>query len=82
MDGVVFRLTLGAVDLVFWINELRQRQSPFSAPTRSMIVGLTITSGFIPRNKRQGWEDKLQQQFESMAREEFGIEIDDKVFLG
>lgn len=30
----------------------------------------------------QGWEDKLQKQFEEMAREEFGIEIDDKVFLG
>jgi aarF domain-containing kinase len=35
--------------------------------------------GLIPG---QGWEDKLQKQFEEMAREEFGIEIDDKVFLG
>ncbi|ORY29120.1 putative mitochondrion protein [Naematelia encephala] len=31
---------------------------------------------------RQGWEDKLQKQFESMAKEEFGIEIDDRAFLG
>lgn len=38
--------------------------------------------GFKPRNKRVGWEDELQKQFEAMAKEEFGIEIDDKVFLG
>jgi aarF domain-containing kinase len=39
-------------------------------------------SGLWPPAKGEGWEDKLQKQFESMAREEFGIEIDDKVFLG
>jgi aarF domain-containing kinase len=36
----------------------------------------------VPKNKRQGWEDQLQHQFESMAKEEFGIELDDTVFLG
>ncbi|RSH78956.1 uncharacterized protein EHS24_001879 [Apiotrichum porosum] len=29
-----------------------------------------------------GWEDRLQKQMESLARDEFGIEIDDTVFLG
>ena len=41
-----------------------------------------LISGFVPRSKQRGWEDKLQKQFEEMAREEFGIEIDDTVFLG
>ncbi|WWC64250.1 uncharacterized protein I303_106859 [Kwoniella dejecticola CBS 10117] len=36
---------------------------------------------FLPKEKG-GWEDKLQKQFEAMAKEEFGIEIDDTVFLG
>ncbi|WVF67199.1 hypothetical protein IAT40_001947 [Kwoniella sp. CBS 6097] len=36
---------------------------------------------FLPKDKG-GWEDKLQKQFEAMAKEEFGIEIDDTVFLG
>lgn len=35
---------------------------------------------FTPGQK--GWEDRLQKQFEAMAKEEFGIEIDDTVFLG
>lgn len=34
--------------------------------------------GFTTRDK-QGWEDKLQKQFEAMAKEEFGIEIDSYV---
>ncbi|WRT68836.1 uncharacterized protein IL334_005817 [Kwoniella shivajii] len=36
---------------------------------------------FLPKEKG-GWEEKLQKQFEAMAKEEFGIEIDDTVFLG
>jgi aarF domain-containing kinase len=38
--------------------------------------------GLLPPEKGQGWEDRLQAQFEAMAKEEFGIEIDDTVFLG
>ncbi|GFZ51505.1 hypothetical protein JCM24511_09272 [Saitozyma sp. JCM 24511] len=41
-----------------------------------------IKQRLLPPKKGSGWEDKLQQQFEDMAREEFGIEIDDTVFLG
>ncbi|WVQ81633.1 hypothetical protein IAT38_003757 [Cryptococcus sp. DSM 104549] len=36
---------------------------------------------FLPKEKG-AWEDKIQAQFEAMAKEEFGIEIDDQVFLG
>ncbi|ODN75109.1 hypothetical protein L202_06324 [Cryptococcus amylolentus CBS 6039] len=35
----------------------------------------------MPREKGD-WEERLQAQFETMAKEEFGIEIDDDVFLG
>ncbi|WVQ76577.1 hypothetical protein IAR50_006249 [Cryptococcus sp. DSM 104548] len=35
----------------------------------------------LPREKGD-WEQRLQAQFETMAKEEFGIEIDDDVFLG
>ena len=72
IDIVIFRLTLGFVDIVFWISRLKQRRSS----QRILLI-----PGFIPRHK-QGWEDQLQQQFEAMAKEEFGIEIDDEVFLG
>jgi aarF domain-containing kinase len=57
---VLFRITLGFVDLAFYWNQL---------------IGY-----FKPAQK--GWEDRLQKQFEQMAKEEFGIEIDDTVFLG
>lgn len=39
-----------------------------------------IRQRFSPSQK--GWEDELQQQFEKMAKDELGIEIDDSVFLG
>lgn len=39
-----------------------------------------VKEWFSPAQK--GWEDRLQKQFEQMAKEEFGIEIDDTVFLG
>ncbi|KAK8843490.1 hypothetical protein IAR55_007150 [Kwoniella newhampshirensis] len=41
----------------------------------------TQTQRILPKEKG-GWEDRLQAQFETMAKEEFGIEIDDQVFLG
>jgi len=31
---------------------------------------------------KEGWEDQLQHQFEKMAKDEFGIELQDDVFLG
>jgi len=60
LNSVLFRVTLGFVDLAFYWNQL--------------------ISYFKPAQK--GWEDRLQKQFEQMAKEEFGIEIDDTVFLG
>jgi hypothetical protein len=54
-----------------------------SSVSRTSLVHLHTSnpdSGFTV--KQEGWEDKLQKQFEAMAKEEFGIEIDDKVFLG
>lgn len=60
LQNVLFRITLGFVDLAFFWNQ--------------------VLSYFTPGQK--GWEDKLQKQFEAMAKEEFGIEIDDTVFLG
>ena len=60
---------------------MRQRESLLSR-LRDLPLSLGHYPDFVPRNKREGWEDRLQHQFEDMAREEFGIEIDDKVFLG
>ena len=37
---------------------------------------------FSPWSKGKGWEDMLQAQLQTMAQEEFGIDIDDKVFIG
>ncbi|EIW66956.1 hypothetical protein TREMEDRAFT_34176 [Tremella mesenterica DSM 1558] len=37
---------------------------------------------FSPWSNGEGWEDRLQAQLGTMAREEFGIEIDDTVFIG
>ncbi|KAK1921885.1 putative mitochondrion protein [Papiliotrema laurentii] len=62
LDTVIFRVTMGFIDLAFWATQARQ--------------------WFVPKSKREGWEDKLQHQFEHMAKEEFGIELDDTVFLG
>lgn len=31
---------------------------------------------------KEGWEDQLQHQFEKMAKDEFGIDLKDDVFLG
>ncbi|KAL7421425.1 hypothetical protein Q5752_004311 [Cryptotrichosporon argae] len=62
LDAVVFRLTVGVVDLAFWATQIKQ-----------CYFG-SVRDG--------NWEDKLQRQMEELAREEFGIEIDDTVFLG
>lgn len=32
--------------------------------------------------KQEGFEDLLQKQIETMARNELGVEIDDKAFMG
>lgn len=39
-------------------------------------------SAGLSSGRSLGWEDKLQKQMETLARDEFGIEIDDTVFLG
>lgn len=46
------------------------------------FVAQQFRQWFKSKDKRIGWEDELQKQFETMAKEEFGIEIDDQVFLG
>lgn len=76
LNTVIFRLTLGFVDLAFWLQQLKQRE------LYPLWLVADMSSGFLPKDKREGWEDKLQHQFEQMAKEEFGVEIDDKVFLG
>lgn len=60
-QSILFRVTLGFVDLAFWFNKV---------------------IGWWKSRADGGWEDRLQKQFEAMAKEEFGIEIDDTVFLG
>lgn len=71
---VVFSVTLWAVDVMFWITSLKQREC-LSSSAEPDFPGLT-------GDKSAGWEDRLQKQMENLARDEFGIEIDDTVFLG
>lgn len=78
VDIVTFRLTVAAVDVAFRVTQIRQCVSSRARLFRARADQI----GFVPKNKKQGWEDKLQKQFESMAKEEFGIELDDTVFLG
>ena len=69
---MVFSLTLGVVDLAFWATRWRQRELRWDP---------CLTAGLMPGDK-EGWEDKLQARMRKMAKEEFGVEIDDEVFLG
>ncbi|WVO18224.1 hypothetical protein L204_105931 [Cryptococcus depauperatus] len=43
---------------------------------------LTSVKQWLSPKEKGSWEERIQVQFEAMAREEFGIEIDDQVFLG
>ncbi|ORX38948.1 mitochondrion protein [Kockovaella imperatae] len=76
--------TIARVGLSTWLSD------------RFRMIILRMTLGFsdlifwldrlrqylLPKSKRKGWEDQLQAQFESIAKEEFGIELEDDVFLG
>ncbi|KAK6904491.1 Atypical/ABC1/ABC1-B protein kinase [Kwoniella mangroviensis CBS 10435] len=75
--------SLNSVGLSTW---LKDRLDAFVFRLTLSIVDLVFwftlqKQRFLPKEKG-GWEDKLQKQFEAMAKEEFGIEIDDTVFLG
>ncbi|WVQ94794.1 hypothetical protein IAU59_001877 [Kwoniella sp. CBS 9459] len=75
--------SLRTVGVVRWV---RDRFDAFLFRFTLSIVDLAFwftlqKQRFLPKDKG-GWEDKLQKQFEAMAKEEFGIEIDDTVFLG
>ncbi|WVN91171.1 uncharacterized protein L203_106426 [Cryptococcus depauperatus CBS 7841] len=43
---------------------------------------LTSVKQWLSPKEKGSWEERIQVQFEAMAKEEFGIEIDDQVFLG
>ncbi|OXB36500.1 aarF domain-containing kinase [Cryptococcus neoformans] len=75
--------SLHNVGLTMW---LRDRWDAFVFRFTLSIVNIafwltTLKQKLIPREKGS-WEDRIQAQFEAMAKEEFGIEIDDQVFLG
>nr|XP_019009613.1 Atypical/ABC1/ABC1-B protein kinase [Kwoniella pini CBS 10737]OCF48394.1 Atypical/ABC1/ABC1-B protein kinase [Kwoniella pini CBS 10737] len=75
--------SLNSVGISTW---LKDRLDAFIFKCTLGIVDLVFwftlkKQRFLPKEKG-GWEDKLQKQFEAMAKEEFGIEIDDTVFLG
>lgn len=77
-DAFVFRLTLSLVNLAFWLTTLKQSEQPIMCLRCRADV---LSTELIPRDKGN-WEDRIQAQFEAMAKEEFGIEINDQVFLG
>lgn len=96
MNSVIFRITLGLVDIAFMGTRIKQCRSISAIDEIGgsvewrLAISISETQWVRDRQRAepiglipgQGWEDKLQKQFEEMAREEFGIEIDDKVFLG
>ncbi|KAL0247555.1 hypothetical protein I308_103625 [Cryptococcus tetragattii IND107] len=75
--------SLHNIGLTMW---LRDRWDAFVFGLTLSLVNLafwltTLKQKLIPRDKGN-WEDRIQAQFEAMAKEEFGIEINDQVFLG
>ncbi|WWC97778.1 hypothetical protein V866_004665 [Kwoniella sp. B9012] len=75
--------SLNSVGLSTWLKDrLDAFVFRFTLSIVDLVFWFTLQKQrFLPKEKG-GWEDKLQKQFEAMAKEEFGIEIDDTVFLG
>lgn len=63
---LIFQVALFAIDLGFIITQVRQWV-------------ITKTGG---RKEGEGFEDILQRQVSAMAREEFGVELDESAFQG
>lgn len=64
---LIFRVALFAIDVGFLITQVRQ---------------WVIERTRLGDGKGEGFEDILQRQVANMAREEFGVELDDAAFQG
>ena len=63
-----FLLTVGLLDLGFWAFEVR----------RWVLSGFGLRKGY----KDVGFEDEMQRNLKAMAKENFGIEINEQAFSG
>lgn len=74
-DFVRFRSTLLVLDLAFIGSAISHWLSYFARAPASALMGKTDP------NKR-GFEDDLEQSIRQMARDEFGVQLDEGAFLG
>ncbi|PLW34527.1 hypothetical protein PCANC_19231 [Puccinia coronata f. sp. avenae] len=81
VDGVVklwkFRAMLMLVDVGFFLTQVRQWWLVRFVRRPSDQAGRPRRT-----SPREGFEDLLQRQLEDMAKEEFGVSLDDSAFMG
>ncbi|KAH9450403.1 hypothetical protein MJO29_014533 [Puccinia striiformis f. sp. tritici] len=81
VEGIVklwkFRTVLILVDIGFFFTQVRQWWL-------TQVIGDTLDSNRNRNNKKsqEGFEDILQRQLENLAKEEFGVTLDDSAFMG